>query len=503
MYSKKSSMRIYVDLLINITIMLTITACASDAVSETSTPTELPATETPTPISTDSPAPTQAPRPTETTTPTNTPEPTDTAQPTNTPGPTSETVDLANNAEEELNNGNTDLIEEQQNIEEALDSESEFVSSRAMIAQNLTEQGYVVALDNEDGFAKITVEKEDRNGNMQTYDFGELRENEDGETVFSIGEIRGVEKVFPINRVDIGEYTVERLTGDGGREEITKQKTRILTSDGRPYWQFMPDDPRLTNNKWGQVGEEFLKNYGGENVAAEYYDDQGRLRLKIGIGESFEGQINGLRWNDNIPDLEYEDPETGETRILDPADRYAEAYYTALWLNAAYNDHNDGITMEDIREGTIITLVGEDGELNSIDTGDTFNFMRVKRLTRIENTSRISLDLPGQLYYDYGDEFTLGWHYNYSGSPYVEEGELPVLLYNISLINLAVPRYYSGSPMSQTYTVYPRYHPEPAIIPEYMFKVSNLIFQLKDDAVFGDVNMIAKGGVENWLILEN
>lgn len=161
--------------------------------------------------------------------------------------------------EDDLDDDSIELSEEEQIIEEVIDSKDDFRNSRSMIVQSLEKQGYEVTLNNEEGVTHVLVSKEDRNGNTQTYSFGELRENEDGEILFSIGEIRGDEKIFPIDRVDIGEYTVERLTSDGGREKVIKQKARILTSDGRPYYQFMPEDLRLINTEWGKVGEEFQK----------------------------------------------------------------------------------------------------------------------------------------------------------------------------------------------------------------------------------------------------
>lgn len=375
----------------------------------------------------------------------------------------------------------------------------ELQSQAERITEGLQKQGYEVNLNEYEEIIEIWLSKVDRFGELKFYYFGELSiDHEIGEVLFSISEIEGEEKIFPAARVDIGEYTIEKLTEDGGREEFIKYKTRILTSDGRPYYEFMPEDLRLTKTEWGKVGVEIVDK-------VSYTNDAGELLLTVAIGEGFLYQDQPMSWNDDLPDFEYADPFTGETYYLSPPERFRKAYEVGLWLGARANGYNDGLTLTEVQNGTIVIIIGKDGELFDIDTSEEFAFIFTNDFLVTPYSYDQGSSWLGKFTYDYEKNVMTAYRSHFPPSP--ERGHFWLSFYYLtSMVSFSFPDVFTGESNDRftNLTPYDFDYPDREVWFAQALNIYRLVFELREGAKF-DPNWISisdmmKSGRENMLI---
>lgn len=196
----------------------------------------------------------------------------------------------------------------------------------------------------------------------------ELVEGEGGDLVFShlIGS-RTVELGTFVNRAGGYEFKIIKLNSKSA---------------------FFSLDSLFVDSETGRFS---IQDKNGSKLF-EYYHETGRWQQLVDfpyltlsspdgrtewvVGESLENEVSFLAWNTEVPDLEYKDPENGETRNLTPEQRFQEAVYLTYW-SLAKARHPD-ITLSQIRNGTTFTYEDNEGNIQTVDTSQPFRFIWTK-----------------------------------------------------------------------------------------------------------------------------
>ena len=195
----------------------------------------------------------------------------------------------------------------------------------------------------------------------------EIKENESGEYLFE--DINGSSRVeIGKFKMENGEYVFEVVKTNGENISypidalgIDEEDNRFVIKgeDGEVNFRYYPELRKLR-----------------QEIEFPYITlTTNSGRVSIVIGESLEGDIQYAEWNNNLPPLEYTDPETGEIKSLSTQERYDEAVAVSLWSLASLNGLNPGVTLEDIRQGTLIKYKNSGGEIVTVDTGKPVKFV--------------------------------------------------------------------------------------------------------------------------------
>jgi hypothetical protein len=165
---------------------------------------------------------------------------------------------------------------------------------------------------------------------------------EDNQYVFVVIKSNGEEITYPISQLGIDE-----------------EDNRLVIRDetGRINFKYYPELQRLKQ----EIEFPYL----------ELSTESGRFNLKI--GESMEDDIKSIEWNNDIPPLRYQDPETGEIRMLTPQERFDEAVFVAFWSLA--KGSGQPVKLSEIREGVKFQFEDNEGNMREIDTGESFHLI--------------------------------------------------------------------------------------------------------------------------------
>lgn len=319
-----------------------------------------------------------------------------------------------------------------------------------------------------------------------------------------------------INRTKAVEIGIFRLEGDqcvfvvikSNGEEIAypvsqlgidEEDNRLVIKDetGRINFRYYPELQKLKQ----EIEFPYL----------ELSTESGRFNLRI--GESMEDDIKSIEWNNDIPPLRYQDPETGEIRMLSPQERFDEAVFVALWSLASTSGLNPGVTLEQVRQGTVIKYENNKGEIVFVDAGKSFNiiftysnlpegqkFSRnsiTKFLAESDETGRLNLYiLVGTRSFLEG--YGVDWKEHMGDSQ----------LYGVFRA-LSNPRAMRGEwPSGIRFDAYERFHPAPEIIQalaELIFQLDHYQMSVASREIYdreGPTRFAKKGPENNLIIIE-
>jgi hypothetical protein len=174
---------------------------------------------------------------------------------------------------------------------------------------------------------------------------------ENDQCVFVVIKSNGKEVTYPVSQLGIDE-----------------EDNRLVIKDetGRINFKYYPELQRLKQ----EIEFPYLK------LSTE------SERFNLRIGESMENDIKSIEWNNDIPPLRYQDPETGEIRMLTPQECFDEAVFVAFWSLATTNGLNPGVTLEDIRQGTLIKYKNNEDKEITIDTEKPIEIIMSTNLIR-------------------------------------------------------------------------------------------------------------------------
>jgi hypothetical protein len=160
--------------------------------------------------------------------------------------------------------------------------------------------------------------------------------------VFVVIKSNGKEVTYPVSQLGIDE-----------------EDNRLVIKDetGRINFKYYPELQRLKQ----EIEFPYL----------ELSTESGRFNLRI--GESMEDDIKSIEWNNDIPPLRYQDPETGEIRMLTPQERFDEAVFVAFWSLA--KGSGQPVKLSEIREGVKFQFEDNEGNMREIDTGESFHLI--------------------------------------------------------------------------------------------------------------------------------
>lgn len=350
------------------------------------------------------------------------------------------------------------------------------------LQEQLKAQGLETEIvENEDEFVLSDINR------TKAVEIGAFRLEND-QCVFAVIKSNGEEITYPVSQLGIDE-----------------EDNRLVIKDetGRINFRYYPELQKLKQ----EIEFPYL----------ELSTESGRFNLMI--GESMEDDVKSIEWNNNIPPLRYQDPETGEIRMLTPQERFDEVVFVAFWSLATTQTNpaidNSNISLAKIREGVEFKYENNKEEIIIVDTskpltviytyigmpseGQKFTKASITKFWTESEENELSIAVLVAT-----QDFLEG--YGYGAADWAEsvgDGQMNMILRHLS--DSKVMR--GEEPLGIRYRDYKESHPRPEVIQI----LAELIFQLDYDEMSrdregyeldGPTRFVKKGVTNNIVIVQ-